>query len=29
MTCFRNALRLSQGKRPEPLPVVTARLNAP
>mgnify|MGYP001818003844 CR=1 FL=1 len=29
MTCFRNALRLSQGKKPEPLPVITARLNAP
>ena len=29
MTCFRNALRLSQGKNPEPLPVITARLNAP
>jgi HemY protein len=29
MTCFRNALRLSQGKKPEPLPMVTARLNAP
>ena len=29
MTCFRNALRLTQGKKPEPLPTVTARLNAP
>ena len=29
MTCFRNALRLSQGKKPEPLPAVTARLNSP
>lgn len=29
MTCFRNALRLSQGKNPEPLPAITARLSAP
>ncbi len=29
MTCFRNALRLNQGQKPEPLPAVTARLNAP
>jgi HemY protein len=29
MTCFRNALRLNQGQRPEPLPVITARLSGP
>jgi HemY protein len=29
MTCFRNALRLSQGERPLPLPTGAARLNAP
>lgn len=29
MACFRNALRMSQGQKPEPLPMVTARLNAP
>jgi HemY protein len=26
MACFRNALRMSQGQKPEPLPTVTARL---
>lgn len=29
MACFRNALRMSQGQAPEPLPTVTARLSAP
>jgi len=29
MACFRNALRMSQGRKPEPLPMVTARLAAP
>jgi HemY protein len=29
MACFRNALRMSQGQPPEPLPTVTARLGAP
>jgi HemY protein len=29
MTCFRNALRLSQGKEPLPLPAGLARLEAP
>jgi HemY protein len=29
MACFRNALRMSQGQKPEPLPTVTARLAAP
>jgi len=29
MTCFRNALRMSQGQKPEPLPAGTARLSAP
>lgn len=29
MACFRNALRMSQGQAPEPLPTVTARLGAP
>ena len=29
MTCFRNALRLSQGKEPLPLPGDLARLEAP
>ncbi|MEJ8567274.1 heme biosynthesis HemY N-terminal domain-containing protein [Elongatibacter sediminis] len=29
MTCFRNALRVSQGESPLPLPAETARLNAP
>jgi HemY protein len=29
MTCFRNALRLSQGKEPLPLPADLARLEAP
>lgn len=29
MTCFRNALRLNQGRNPEPLPAITARLSAP
>jgi hypothetical protein len=29
MACFRNALRMSQGKRPDPLPANTARLGAP
>jgi uncharacterized protein HemY len=29
MACFRNALRMNQGKTPEPLPTDTARLNAP
>ena len=26
MACFRNALRMNQGQKPEPLPTVTARL---
>lgn len=29
MACYRNALRMSQGQKPEPLPTVTARLAAP
>ena len=29
MVCFRNALRMNQGQKPEPLPSVTARLSAP
>ena len=29
MTCFRNALRMNQGKSPEPLPAGMARLSAP
>lgn len=29
MTCFRNALRMNQGKSPQPLPAGTARLSAP
>jgi HemY protein len=29
MACFRNALRMNQGQKPEPLPTVTARLGAP
>jgi HemY protein len=29
MACFRNALRMSQGKDPQPLPGETARLEAP
>ena len=29
MVCFRNALRMTQGQKPEPLPSVTARLSAP
>jgi len=29
MACFRNALRMSQGQKPEPLPTVTARLGSP
>ena len=28
MACFRNALRMSQGQKPEPLPTVTARLGS-
>ena len=29
MACFRNALRISQGEAPLPLPAATARLAAP
>jgi HemY protein len=29
MACFRNALRMNQGQKPEPLPSGTARLSAP
>lgn len=29
MACFRNALRISQGQKPEPLPAGAARLSAP
>ena len=29
MACFRNALRMNQGQKPEPLPAGTARLSAP
>ena len=29
MTCFRNALRMNQGKSPQPLPAGTVRLSAP
>jgi len=29
MACYRNALRMNQGQKPEPLPTVTARLGAP
>ena len=29
MACFRNALRMSQGQKPEPLPAGAARLSAP
>ncbi|NNK52391.1 MAG: hypothetical protein HKO99_12410, partial [Xanthomonadales bacterium] len=29
MACFRNALRMNQGKDPEPLPGDLARLEAP
>ena len=29
MACFRNALRMSQGQQPEPLPAGAARLSAP
>ena len=29
MACFRNALRMSQGQSPKPLPTDTARLSAP
>ncbi len=28
MACFRNALRMNQGQKPEPLPAVTARLGS-
>ena len=29
MACFRNALRMTQGRAPEPLPLEPARLRAP
>jgi hypothetical protein len=29
MTCFRNALRMSQGKEPVPLPGEQVKLQAP
>ena len=29
MACFRNALRMNQGQKPEPLPTGTARLSGP